>query len=97
MITACEFAFVAISDIWQLYLGPVQQLVDNLTYVERTLIAMSQSSVGNMLRMASIVQNIVSESTTALTMARNARNVSTINALLALVSMCIYSLGWDSG
>ncbi|KAK2188479.1 hypothetical protein NP493_131g03032 [Ridgeia piscesae] len=65
------------SDIWQLYLGPVQQLVDNLTYVERTLVAMSQSSMGNTLRMASVVQNIVSESTTALTMARNARNMTT--------------------
>ena len=84
MYTSDRFVFIAISGIWQLYLGPVQQLVDNLTYVERTLVAMSQSSMGNTLRTASIVQNIVLESTTALSMARTARNVSTINTLLAL-------------
>ncbi|KAI0213666.1 hypothetical protein LSAT2_001259 [Lamellibrachia satsuma] len=69
--------FFALSDVWQLYLGQVQQLVDSLTYVEHTLVDMSQSSMGNMLRTASIVQNIVSESTTALDIARTARNMTT--------------------
>ena len=66
-------------DVWRLYRGRAQQLSESLAYVERTLIAVSQSSMGNMLRTSSIVQNIVSESAASLGVARTAHDVSTVN------------------
>ena len=83
-VSVHAFMRFTVLDVWRLYRGRAQQLSDSLAYVERTLVAISQSSMGNMLRTSSIVQNIVSESTTSLGMAQTAHDVSTVNRLLSV-------------